>query len=60
MSLFVLRQLRSKLLIESELDPLDVVAQLDGRSQLQVHTLLHCGEVEQEQRLAINLLEIGI
>lgn len=50
------RQLRSKLLIKCQLDPLDVVAQLDGRSQLQVHTLLHCWEVQQQQRLSVNLL----
>jgi len=33
-----------------------VVAQLDGRSQLQVHALLHRGEVEQQQRLPVDLL----
>lgn len=49
-------QLRGKLLIKCQLDPLNVVAQLDGRAQLQVHTLLHCWEVQQQQRLSINLL----
>ncbi len=56
MSMFIPRQLRGKLLIKRQLDPLNVVAQLDGRSQLQVHTLLHCREVEQQQCLSINLL----
>lgn len=50
------RQLRSKLLIKCQLDPLDVVTELDGRSQLQVHTLLHCREVQQQQRLSVNFL----
>lgn len=51
------RQLRCKLLIKCQLDPLDVMAQLDGRSQLQVHAFLDCREVQQEQRLSINLLQ---
>lgn len=50
------RQLRGKLLIKCQLDPLNVVAQLDGWSQLQIHTLLHCWEVQQQQRLSVNLL----
>lgn len=49
-------RLRRKLLVESQLDPLNVVAKLDGWSQLQVHTLLHSGEVQQQQRLSVNLL----
>lgn len=32
-----------KLLVECQLDPLNVVAQLDRWAQLQVHALLHCG-----------------
>lgn len=49
-------RLRCKLLVECQLDPLNVVAKLDGWSQLQIHTLLHGGEVEQQQSLSINLL----
>lgn len=56
-SMFTSRQLRGKLLIKCQLDPLNVVAQLDGWSQLQVHTLLHCWKVQQQQRLSINLLK---
>lgn len=57
MSQFLLHQLCSKLLIKCQLDPLDVVAQLDSWAQFQVHALLHCREVEQEQRLSVNFLQ---
>lgn len=55
--MFIPRRLRGKLLIKRQLDPLNVVAQLDGRSQLQVHTLLHCWEVQQQKCLSVNLLQ---
>ena len=51
-----LPRLGGKLLVEGQLHPLHVVAELDGGSQLQVHTLLDCGQVEQQQRLAVDLL----
>lgn len=54
--MFIPRQLRSKLLIKCQLDPLNVVAQFDGWSQLQVHALLHSWEIQQEKRLSVNLL----
>lgn len=57
MSVLIPRQLCGKLLIKCQLDPLNVVAQLDGWSQLQVHTLLNCWEVQQQQRLSVNLLQ---
>lgn len=56
MSMLVPHQLRGKLLIKCQLDPLNVVAQLDGWSQLQIHTLLHCWQVQQQKCLSINLL----
>lgn len=59
-SQFIPHQLRSKLLIKRQLDPLDVVAKLDGRSQFQVHALLHCWQVQQEKRLSINFLKIQL
>lgn len=42
--------------IKGDFDPLDLVAQLDGRSQLQVHALLHCGQREEQKSLSINVL----
>lgn len=42
--------------IESHLDPLDLMAQLDGGPQLQLHALLHCGEGQQQERLAVDIL----
>lgn len=46
-----------KLLVKCQLDPLDVMAQLDGRAELQVHALLYSGKVQQKQRLTVNFLE---
>lgn len=42
--------------IEGHLDPLYLVTQLDGWTQLQLHTLLDCGQGQQQQRLAIYVL----
>ena len=42
--------------IESHLDPLDLVAQLDGGPQLQLQALLHRGEGQQQERLAVDIL----
>lgn len=50
-------QLCSKLLIKCQFDPLNVVAQLYGWSQLQVHAFLDCWEIQQQQCLSINLLQ---
>lgn len=43
--------------IEGHLDPLYLVTQLDGWTQLQLHTLLDCGQGQQQQRLAIYVLQ---
>lgn len=49
-------QLCGKLLVKCQLDPLNVVAQLDGWSQLQIHALLYRWQVQQQQCLSIDLL----
>lgn len=54
--LLLVLQLRGKLLIKRQFDPLDVMAQLDGRPQLQVHALLHRRQIEQEKSLSVDLL----
>lgn len=48
-----------ELLVEGHLDALDLVTQLDGGAQLQVHALLDGGQREQQQRLAVNVLHTG-
>lgn len=48
-----------ELLVEGHLDALDLVTQLDGRSQLQVHALLDGGQRQQQQRLAVDVLCAG-
>lgn len=50
-------QLCGKFLVEFQFDSFDMVTQLYGWSQFQVHTLLQCGQVEQKQSLSINLLK---
>ena len=45
-----------KLLIKSKLDPLYVMAKLDGRAQLQVHALLNGGKGKEQKGLPIDLL----
>lgn len=42
--------------VESTFDAYDLVTQFDGRSQLQFQMLLHDGQSQQEQRLAVDLL----
>lgn len=42
--------------VESHFNSLDLVAQLDGGPQLQLHALLHGGEGQQQERLPINVL----
>lgn len=34
--------------VEGHFDTLDLVAELDGRAKLQIHTLLHSGEGQQQ------------
>lgn len=43
--------------VEGHLDPLNLVAELDGGTQLQLHALLHRGECQQQQRLPIDVLQ---
>lgn len=42
--------------VESHFHSLDLMAQLDGGPQLQLHALLHRGESQQQERLAVNVL----
>lgn len=44
------------LFVEGDLDALDLVTQLDGGAELQVHALLHGGQSEQQQRLTVDVL----
>lgn len=48
-----------ELSVEGHLDALDLVAQFDGGAQLQVHALLHGGQREQQQGLAVDVLQRG-
>ena len=43
--------------VEGHLDPLNLVAELDGGTQLQLHALLHRGECQQQQRLPVDVLQ---
>lgn len=45
-----------KVLVKGQFDPLYKVTQFDGRAQLQPHTLLYCGQAQQQQGLAVYLL----
>lgn len=45
-----------KLLIESKLDPLYVVAEFDGGAQFQIHALLNSGKGKKQQGLPVNFL----
>lgn len=42
--------------VESHFNSLDLMAQLDGGPQLQLHALLHGGESQQQERLTVNVL----
>lgn len=42
--------------IEGHLDPLNLVAKLDGGAQLQLHALLHGGESQQQERLPVDVM----
>lgn len=42
--------------VEGHFNPLDLMAQLDGGPQLQLHALLHRGQRQQEQRLPVDVL----
>lgn len=44
------------LCIESNFHSLDLVAQFDGWTQLQLHALLHRGQCQQQEGLAIDVL----
>lgn len=44
------------LCIESNFYSLDLVAQFDGWAQLQLHALLHRGQCQQQEGLAIDVL----
>lgn len=44
------------LCIESNFYSLDLVAQFDGWTQLQLHALLHRGQCQQQEGLAIDVL----
>ncbi|KAF3859374.1 hypothetical protein F7725_021774 [Dissostichus mawsoni] len=46
-----------ELSVEGDLDTLYLVAQFDGGAELQVHALLYGGQSEQQQRLAVNVLQ---
>lgn len=45
-----------KLLVEGKFDPLNVMAEFNSWSKLQVHALLNSGQGQQQQCLAINFL----
>lgn len=45
--------------IESQFDPLDLVAQLDGGTEFEVHALLDGRQGQQEESLAVNVLQKG-
>lgn len=42
--------------VESHFNSLDLVAQLDGGPQLQLHALLHGGKCQQQERLPVDVL----
>lgn len=42
--------------VESHLHSLDLMAQLDGGPQLQLHALLHGGKRQQQERLPVDVL----
>lgn len=46
----------SVLSVKGDLDTLYLVTQLDGRAKLQVHTLLDCGQGQQQQGLTVDVL----
>lgn len=45
------------LFIEREFDSLNLVAELDGWAQLEVHALLNSRKGQQEEGLAVNVLQ---